>query len=236
MITRSLCCAAMLFVSLGTAKRADCQPPSGINLSWSACGASGVQSLSSACDSNDGEPLVIVGSVRKPPGGESVFRFISTIDIDAGDSELPAWWEVAGVGACRTGAVSVSYDAGAQLPCEDMLFPARLESAQRIGPSLLRLTIVTEYLDLGVPVPSHPEYGLFTIRVPRAATIGPGACTGCGRSVCIVFRQAVLQQPGDPPLVLTSPLERSYVNWQGTTCAATPTKNVTWGRLRSLYR
>ena len=88
------------------------------------------------------------------------------------------------------------------------------------------------------------EYYIQRILITNARSTGVGACSGCQDGACIVLNSTLLTQPaGVGDYLLTNPLNRNWVQWQGGAgdvpggCpAATPTQNRTWGAVKSLYR
>jgi hypothetical protein len=80
------------------------------------------------------------------------------------------------------------------------------------------------------------------ITIDRAKTTGAGACMGCSETVCLFLNYLHLYQT-DANKTLTTiydVTQQQAVNtifWQGTaSVCATPTRNVTWGRIKTLYR
>jgi hypothetical protein len=69
-------------------------------------------------------------------------------------------------------------------------------------------------------------------------------CPGCQDGVCIVFNSCKFDQPPGTPggdIEVSTPDLRQYVRWQGggTTVGCpqeVPTRHVTWGKVKSLYR
>jgi hypothetical protein len=86
--------------------------------------------------------------------------------------------------------------------------------------------------------------------INNAKTTGTGSCAGCTDGACIVLNSVKVTQPATvhQDYTITNPLGRAYVLWQagganpgsgpnGTGCpGATPTRNETWGSVKSLYR
>jgi hypothetical protein len=83
----------------------------------------------------------------------------------------------------------------------------------------------------------------FKAVINNAKTTGLGACAGCLTGVCVVLQSIKLNQPVGTPggsKFVYNPASRSYATWQGgigADCyAATPAKNVTWGKIKAQYR
>lgn len=74
-------------------------------------------------------------------------------------------------------------------------------------------------------------------------SFGAFGCAGCDKKVAIVWNSATLfQNQPEPTVVIAGPTEKTSqycatVNSASlTTCAATPTRNTTWGQVKSIYR
>ena len=97
----------------------------------------------------------------------------------------------------------------------------------------------TRYDTVPLPVPQGVEAYCFKLTIDHAKTIGADACAGCLEGVCVVLNEIKLNENQPWERVITNPLSRNYVTWQGgiPDCpGATPVRNTTWGRVKSLYR
>jgi len=68
---------------------------------------------------------------------------------------------------------------------------------------------------------------------------GPPTCAGCGDGVAIVLNEVDIASTTNPIQVETAPgLRSNCATANGATgvCAATPTRNKSWGSVKSLYR
>jgi hypothetical protein len=89
--------------------------------------------------------------------------------------------------------------------------------------------------DLAYTINEGQEIYLMTLTLTNTAST---TCGGCDGPVCILFNLVELK---DPPTVVSGPPAggRDFVTWQGgagAPCAEVPVRNVTWGRVKSLYR
>ena len=94
------------------------------------------------------------------------------------------------------------------------------------------------------------EYFSYNLTINNAKTVGTGACAGCTTPACIVFNSVkVTTQVAANDRTLSGPTngtDSNFCTWQGGAgtdsnrgvgCpAATPTRNSTWGKVKSLYR
>jgi hypothetical protein len=88
--------------------------------------------------------------------------------------------------------------------------------------------------------------GAFTLDTFNDVDTGGGVCAGCALPACIVFNSLELNQtagsPGGDIFILTTPATRAFVTWQGGAVGGNgcplevPVRNVTWGRVKSIYR
>ena len=88
------------------------------------------------------------------------------------------------------------------------------------------------------------EYYFFRVGISNARSTGNGSCAGCTDGACIVFNSIQVTQPaGVGDYTISNPLVRNFVQWQGGGgsvaggCpASVPTRQQTWGSVKSLYR
>jgi len=88
--------------------------------------------------------------------------------------------------------------------------------------------------------------GAFTIDTFNDVDTGGGVCAGCLLPACIVFNSLEINQsagsPGGDIVILTTPATRAFITWQGGAVGGNgcpvevPVRNVTWGRVKSIYR
>ena len=92
------------------------------------------------------------------------------------------------------------------------------------------------------------EYFAFRFGINHTKTVGTGACGGCEVPVCLLLQKIDVITPTSHQALSTwwmSP-DDLYATWQGgagvstslgSGCpAATPTRNATWGAIKTLYR
>lgn len=242
--------AAALLVGASTALAG------GINLAWLNClGDGGVQNRTFACNVNTGSNLLVTSFILDADqadvsGNELVLDFLSTSD------PVPAWWEFRAPVNCRStslltntvftdnvcfdwaagqaagGVGSYSGDAG---PGGWTIDPNVISRHRR-----LKIAIAVPPTALGQLVAAQ-EYYSTNVIVNNAKTVGTGACAGCTDPVCIVFNSVKLTTPiaaNDVTLGTPNSPGSNIVTWQAAVadCQLVPTRNATWGRVKSLYR
>ncbi len=248
----TLLCGMLLALTAGVAAAGQ-----GVNIRWSACyGDGGVINRNFACNTNLGSN-VLVGSFEV---GNPVLRVSGNeivVDIASASSALPAWWAFRNAGTCRQTSLSFNTTiAATAVNCFDW---SNGQSAGGIGaynigargPNTARIVAAT-----AVPVSGladlfpATEYFTYNLVINNAKTVGTGACAGCAVAVCIVFNSVNLTTPiAANNVFLTGPtngFDSDFTTWQGgggvivqgvPGCgAATPTRNSTWGGVKSLYR
>ena len=220
----------------------------GINLAWNDCGAAGTGFNSSTCSTNSGVPFTMVASFLPPAGVNRMGGMSAQVDITSNTASLPDWWKH-GTGQCRsTSGLSISFDfTGGPFTCADYWAgQAAGGFAYDIGfgsPNRARLRVQAA-IAAGTEGPVAPgtEYYAFKANVQRAKSTGTGLCAGCSEPMCIVLNSVQLFQPleeGNDPEI-TNPANSNYVTWQLPVVAgcplSTPTRNSSWGQVKSLYR
>jgi hypothetical protein len=217
----------------------------GVNLAWSDCGADGTENRAFACGSNSGtNPLV--ATVVAP---QALTRFVGidvVMDLISQSDPLPAWWDLVGGTGCRPTSLSMSTDfsgtpsGGAN--CEDVFLGGGGGGVGRYGIAeggiTNRARIVAFWAVPDERALSTNETYMFRMVINNQNTT---TCAGCADPVCIVLNMIRLAQPagvGDFEVSGAPTGGRDYVTWQGpgANCATVPTKNRTWGQVKSLYR
>jgi hypothetical protein len=226
---------------------------SGVGLRWNACVADGgLLNRSFACDTNTGA-LFLASSFVLDAGLSGVRRVDVSLELASASSTLPAWWDLVVCRASARGTVSGTFMA----PTACVAFPGIDGLAGIVigehGPNTERIEIGSTVFPgaPGVNLSAGLEYVPVALRLTLANTIGIGSCAGCEVPVCIVVRSVSLTRVlGTPPdVVLSQPLngtDANFATWQGggvpvvggqAGCpAATPTRRLLWGSVKSLYR
>jgi hypothetical protein len=219
----------------------------GINLAWGDCGAYGLAQKNFACRSMGLPPNVIVASVVTPAPMNRLVAVEGVMDIQTDQPTLSRWWSMEG-GGCRSSAISCNFSfVAGPFSCSDPwqgnAYGAMNYQYQYGGPNHARIRTVGAVAS-GVTSDGVSEYYMFSIVITGAKSDGPGTCDGCANGACIVLNSIQVEQPKDAnaDYLVTNPLLRNYVLWQGGTgaaigsCpAAIPVQNATWGTVKSLY-
>jgi len=198
-----------------------------------------------------GAPFVAIASFI-PPANTNVFLGVSAqVDVTTDQATLPDWW-AHGTGFCRgTTGMSVTFDFATNGPFTCAEFNSGSAAggfAYDVGfgsPNRARLRVQYAVpVDVGGPLDASTEYYSFKWNLLRGKTTGAGACAGCSAPACIVLNSVQLfQDPAqnfDP--TITNPIDRNYVTWQSPVSGpagcpqSTPTRNSSWGQVKSLYR
>ena len=220
----------------------------GVNLAWNDCGSNGTTSMVSTCAVNTGVPFPIIASYLPPAGVGRLAGISAQVDISSNTAALPDWWKH-GTGQCRTtSGMSISFDfTGGPSSCADyFLGQASGGFAYDIGfgtPNRARLRVQAAIAaGTEAPVDFGTEYYAFKVNVQRSKSAAPGNCVGCTEPMCIVLNSVQLFQPleeGNDPEI-TNPANSNYVTWQSAAVPgcplSTPTRNSSWGAVKSLYR
>jgi len=235
----------------------------GVNLSWDTCfgEGNGVQNKSFACDTNSGQEQLF-GSFVLGTDAPLIAAMHSVLQLVSASAVLPEWWKFRYAGSCRLTSLSANdiYDP-AWLVCQ----PWAPESAGAfvagyctvsnpcfgfsLGDNVAEIHLVSALpVERARDLPAGVEHYVFTLVINHAKTVGIGACGGCATPACIIFTQVAVGSPDFADRVLNTPTSpgSNVVTWQGgavpitrssVTCpAATPTRNSTWGSVKSMYR
>jgi hypothetical protein len=239
---------AILLCGMLLATTASLASAAGVNLAWNQCiGDGGVQNLVFACNTNTGN-RGIVGSFIVDTDIPVVNGNELVVDLQSASAVLPDWWQFTTLGVCRQTALSIAAHNGTN--CPDMfegqasMNIAAYQLAKHGLANEARILCVNAVQASAVVVlTAGQEYGIARWQITNAKTVGTPACGGCQTPVCIVFNSANITTDAglnDTKLTAGAGPASNYITWQGgagTNCpAATPTKNATWGSVKSLYR
>lgn len=244
MMNRWLRLSRILVVTASLSLMAAAAQAQGFNLSWGDCGAAGTLQKTFACTSNSLTGAVIVASAMNGTPIPQLNSEESVMTLQTNQSPLPAWWLIQ-AGGCRTGAAFSLDFTGGPFTCMDPWVGAGAGgmNAELPGDGRLRLRTVGAIAG-STSITGTDEYYFFKITILGSKSTGTGSCAGCDVGACIVFNNLKLSQPaGVGDFNISTALVREYVEWQtggasvpGGCPAATPTRNATWGSVKSLYR
>jgi hypothetical protein len=239
--------AAMLFARPSAAA-------GGVNLAWSNCASEGgTANLASACDSNSGAN-VLTGSFVPIADitGVTVVEIVLDIIVGDGTSTIPPWWELDGVGDCRSGALSANgivspantvctdwangaslgglaaYSSGGNIPPENYLAHRHIVAGFAVAVADSANLVATQ------------EYFAFNLHIANVKTVGSPSCAGCTTPACIVLNSinVVASTRTNQWLGTGTFAGSNFATWQGVgpSCQLVPTKKATWGGVKALYR
>jgi hypothetical protein len=239
-------CGVLLAMSASLASAA------GINLAWNNCvGGGGVHDMTFNCATNSAVSAhTFVASFRAPAGISAYVSNQALVELQSNTSPLPLWWQIKGTGQCRTGAASADANfATGPFGCTDLWTGTASGSLAAFnvgfgGPNRGRMSLVFAVGSASAAALNpEEEYYAFKVLILNTKTVGTGSCAGCLDGVCIVCTSLTVVQPNGTPngnIELKNPAESNFVTWNGPTVetctGATPTKNTTWGSIKSLYR
>lgn len=222
----------------------------GVRLSWTTCAGDGlIQNRTFACASNIGSSTM-VGSFQLDADILHVNGNELVVDLIAQTAPtLPDWWQFVTAGTCRQAALSIAAHDGSA--CPDLftlqasmnIAAYQLDKANGGNPlgTARILCVNAVQTSLIVDLIAAQEYGIARWTIQNAKSVGTGSCAGCTTPVCIVFNSAnITTEQGVSDTKLTDPLNpgENMITWQGAgaDCNAVPTRNTTWGAVKSLYR
>ena len=236
----------------------------GVNLSWNFCSGegTGASNKTFACASNAGTNTLVcsfelASDLAQVSGNELV------LDVLTQQPTLPAWWDFKNTGTCRIGSLgfNVVFD-GSNVVCVDWAQGGStggigaydqsgvtgVGSGGSVDPSLssshrrIKIALAVQLSGLQDLV-TNTEYFSGNVTINNAKTVGTGACAGCTEPMCIVLNsiKCTTNSPlgaNDVFIGNASSPGSNITTWQGTgpNCQQVPTKNVTWGQVKSLYR
>ena len=214
----------------------------GVNLTWgSNCyGDGAVPNNTFQCNSNTGG---VAGTLTLSFMTAAIHTdFVAIGFYLEGQSDavtLPDWWKM-GAGECRANAITMNTG----FPTYGGVCTDLWQSLGGGGIGLysddtnrMHLNAAWAMAD-SITIDPNIEYLAAQFNFSRAKTVGTGACAGCDtKAIWSIYRLEIgfLSHPTE---MLTFPLANQCVTWQTSTlsCTLVPTRNTTWGQVKSLYR
>jgi len=258
MVRRSALTAAALTLLALSLAPGRAQAAQGISLAWNHClsEGTGVQNKTFACDTNIGSNTM-VGTFQLNTNMNQMIGAEIVLQLASAGASLPAWWDLYNAGTCRPTALSVNSlaDPG-DVSCPDWSSGQMFVGIgaycgstgtcvdHPLNANTVRIKLVEAVAQqFATTLIGGQEYFVFNLDIQNSKTVGTGACAGCSTPVCIVLNSIDVVAAGNiehRKLTTASSPGGNYVTWQGgagTNCpAATPTRNSTWGSVKSLYR
>lgn len=239
--------AAMLLAAM-TASAA------GISLAWNNCSGegTGAQNKTFACTSNLSSS-VLVTSFMLAADTPQVSGNELVIDVLTTSNPIPLWWQFRDAGTCRTTSLATNTTQNINdIVCVDW---ASGQSAGGLGAYSSELGSIDAGLlgqhrrikiaiAVALPLPDlvgNQEYFSTNLTINNQKTVGTPSCAGCSEPVCLVFNSLLVTRPvgvGDIKLTDGISAGSNICTWQGNgpDCQLVPTRNVTWGSVKALYR
>jgi hypothetical protein len=232
----------------------------GLGLRWTQCeGDGGVQNLNFACNSNASN-RALAASFTLDTDLLNVLSNELVLDVATASPTLVAWWELRGTAAtaCRVLGTAQALTIAAQDggSCPDLFAGSGSMNlaAYFVGVNgankarILAVNAVPSTSPVNLVLAENPAgngtWGVARFTINNNKTVGTPSCAGCSTPACIVFNSClltVLNHTNDRMVSGEHTPGGNFVSWQGgggvELCpGATPTKNATWGTVKSLYR
>ena len=237
-------------LTIGLLLTASAAMAAGVNLYVGDCGGgTSTNSFTNACTKNSGSgaaAVTLVASVVLDNTDPDFIGAATIIDLQSSASSLPAWWDGSSTG-CRSGSISANENSNISPDCPTLwdgrsdVLPVFAVQPLVGGPNRVRFNSGAA-ITSSIPIlGGGTEYGVMSLVVNYAKTVGTGACAGCSTGACIVLNEINLQPASTttPWTRFTAPATNNFVTFQAgaPVCAgSTPTANHSWGSLKALYR
>lgn len=222
------------------------EPPGGLDLSWSDCGAYGQGLRNWACTGTTGKNVLIV-SFQSPWPMPELIGASAVVDLQTNQATLSPFWQLQS-GGCRSEAFSINSNfVSGPFSCADPWLGNAAVTYNYLyqygGPNRARIL-----MSCSVPEPTtsdgNSEYYAFQLVLTNAKSMGLDACAGCSDGVCFVLNSIQLMQPAslNANYTVVPPLIRNWAVWQsggfisGMCPIVVPVRNSTWGSVKALYR
>ncbi|MFN8587387.1 MAG: hypothetical protein U0704_06255 [Candidatus Eisenbacteria bacterium] len=204
-----------------------------LHLAWSGCTPSASSNRDFSCDNNAGVDALVASYTGEELASEPPTAFTFRIVLLGGTGVAPSWWQTY-TGGCRQGGLTVDDVAPNSGPCLHLTSSSFLATQQgRIGGLQVNGWIfVSQQPAQGALVPGE-TYFLANLNLAHTKSVGADSCAGCSEPMVAYFDELVIET-ATPGLRYTySATSQSLATWQGS---LVPTRNTTWGRIKSQYR
>lgn len=221
----------------------------GVNLGWNNCATtSASENRVFACDDNN-LTFNLVGSFKLATDMPDFVGVSAVVDFRLNDAGTPAWWGV-GTGGCREGALGLG-SVGAVGGCVNPYSGANAAGGFVIDPYPQGAPVPNWFRvrgdwvrDSPGPVTNNVLSTAFIIQINTSSSFdeGFGVCAGCATSACIVLNSLEVFGLNSPVVFTEAADVRQWATYQGGAVGVdvcptgTPSKNRTWGQIKSLYR
>ena len=216
----------------------------GVNFNWgTACYTEApVSAITFACNTNGGS-WHMVSSFKTDVEVTDFVGFELTMVGQTALAAVPDWWKLGAAPDCRgsKGQFSANFSAAAQVSCFDwgggQAVAAYIPSSYSY-PTANTVSILTgAAIGPDVPFDCLPgtEYYAGDFLILNSKAVGTGACTGCSAGMywCVPLITAAGLSGLRGDLTAPMPGGNNCLNWNNY---IVPTRNTTWGQVKSLYR
>jgi hypothetical protein len=155
------------------------------------------------------------------------------------EAVVPDWWKMS-TGECRVNGTTMNTNFTAlTTACTDLWAGLGGGGIGLYSDDTNRMHLNAAWaMADSITIDPNIEYLAAQFNFSRAKTVGTGACAGCDtKAIWSIYRLEIgfLSHPTE---MLTFPLANQCVTWQTSTlsCTLVPTRNTTWGQVKSLYR
>jgi hypothetical protein len=241
----------LLFTGVLIALLAPMALASGININWGAgCWSDGTQLnlLTFACNGNTGFATMTCSFAVSQDQPQFVGIELDLEGLTEA-SVVPAWWQM-GEGDCRPTAISTSADfsGSPNVGCIDMWQNLASGGLAVYGWGPLwggnnrahMLVVYALPAESPIPLTAGVEYYAAQVFISFQKTVGSGACAGCVDPMAWFFyTMKVFQLTQYEVLMDPLPGGNLCLMWQRSfshSYCTVPTRNTTWGQVKSLYR
>lgn len=217
----------------------------GIDLSWDGCNP-GVAAQDKALSCDGSGFYEMYGTVNPTQPVNQFLSMQGSADLQSQVGPVPDFWSFE-LGGANEGVLSYTDARGSStLSCNGgvQMWGTTGGSGTDVSQWNVRQgnRVLFQFADarttpLVAPLAVGTLYYLFTIIIDESVA---GNFTGCGDPVALVLNQVDLLPATGQPISESAPGVRGNCTTangaSSATCAATPVKNQTWGKVKSLYR
>jgi hypothetical protein len=174
------------------------------------------------------------------------------LDLQTEAASVPAWWDFnPSPTQCHGSSLAMTFDftsfANGSGACTDPFGAPATGSLANYEPAFNGAANRARVIGVAAIDASNPqvlaagtEYYGFRLALKKDKSTGAGSCAGCDTPVAIVLNSLRAVGSGLGSFEdNTAPAASQCITYQAAgaaTCLATPTRNRTWGEIKSLYR
>lgn len=245
----SAACLAAVFLAVLPTAPAAAPPEEALRMTWQNCPlGGGVRTQEFNCG-NDVEVFYLYCAFSTLEPIDQVVGLELVVDLQHSSAVIPDYWRLGPFPDCRHDALTAGLNFSGTIGCANPGFSSALVQDYIVGQPRGQASQARIKAVAFVPTPetrtlaNDTTYVALRLQLTSVHTqFDP--CDGCFDPACLVLNSILVRrvkgaEGGDITLTTPGAGDANWVYWRtdnGAPCSMVPVRNLTWGRVKSLYR